>query len=139
MPRPAASLERIVRDDAEDDRHDARDQRGDRGYLIWLQEVPIGVGVVLTADDDRVEHHDAGHREEGDKTAADLAAQRRPRSLILKNLLRAPVPDPAGVGAPSADESATAESYPEPMAVAPRLPESTEIPELPEKLRARGP
>ncbi len=72
--------ERIVGDDTEDDAHQAGDQRGDRRDLADRQDVAEDVGLggrVVgreAAEDQRVEHHDVGHREEGDEAAANLAA-----------------------------------------------------------------
>ena len=77
-PRPVGERQRVVGDDAHQDGHDAGHQRraggdgraGSSRRPAAAEEVAVGVG--REAEDQRVEHHDVGHREEGDDAAADL-------------------------------------------------------------------
>ena len=78
--------EREVGDEAEDDRHDARDQRGHRGDLRHRERHAEHVALrrrargIEAAEDQRVEDHDVGHRHEGDEPTAHLAGRRRSRA-----------------------------------------------------------
>ncbi len=80
-PEPGRQREREVGDGAHQDRQEAGDQGGaggdDRQVRTGLpsEEVPLGVGD--EPQDQRVEDHDVGHRQERDDAAADLAAHRR--------------------------------------------------------------
>ena len=64
----------VVRDDTHEDRHDARDERGASSDALGRNGTVLGNCV---AQDRRVDDQDVRHREEGDKTAADLSAQGR--------------------------------------------------------------
>ena len=75
---PGGQRQRVVGDDAHQDRHHAGDQRRRRrrspaGWAVAgaaAEEVPVTSG--REAEDQRVQHDDVGHREEGDDAAADL-------------------------------------------------------------------
>ena len=80
-PEPGGQGQREVGDDAHQDRHHAGDQRRagrDRRQVRRVAAAEeLAVGVRREAEDERVEHDDVGHREEGDDPAADLAADGR--------------------------------------------------------------
>src|SRR5699024_7222162 len=59
-----------TRDDSEEDGDDTRDEAGDRGQLGEVERVAHHV--LGSAEDERVEHDDVGHRDEGDDASADL-------------------------------------------------------------------
>ncbi len=65
--------DRHVADDAHEQRGEGRGQGGRGDQLAVVQVVPVHV--LRAAQDDRVQHDDVGHREEGGETAADLAGQ----------------------------------------------------------------
>ena len=65
----------VVGDQAHEDGHDPGDQGGAGGDLLGGAQ--RGDALVLGGQDERVEHEDVGHREEGDDAAADLAGDGR--------------------------------------------------------------
>ena len=67
-PEPGGQGERVAADDAHEDGHHRRHQGGGAGHLGEVEAGAVDVG--RAAQDDRVEDHDVGHREEG--------GQRRP-------------------------------------------------------------
>ena len=73
--------ERVVRDHAHQDRQHAGDQGGgrrDRREWVDARAVAeVAPSMSGEAQDDRVEHDDVGHREEGDDAASHLARDRR--------------------------------------------------------------
>ena len=66
--------ERVVGDDAHEDRHDARDKRGAGGDALGRDRTVFGDGL---AKNQRVDDQDVGHREEGDNSTADFATDGR--------------------------------------------------------------
>jgi hypothetical protein len=75
MPRPRGEREWQPRDDAE---HDCHDARGKRRHGRDLREPQLVACDILPArQDDRVQHDDVGHRDEGDQAAAYLGGDRR--------------------------------------------------------------
>ncbi len=80
-PEPRRERERELGDEPHDDRHDAGDKgshgRDHRevGRLAPAKE--RSVGRRDRSDDQRVEDHDVGHREEGRETTTDLRTDRR--------------------------------------------------------------
>ena len=66
--------QRIVCDNAHEDRHDARDERGAGGDALGRDGAVFGNGV---AQDRRVDDQDVSHREEGDKSTADFVTDSR--------------------------------------------------------------
>ena len=66
--------QRIVRDNAHEDRHDARDERGAGGDALGRDGAVFGNGV---AQDRRVDDQDVSHREEGDKSTANFMTDSR--------------------------------------------------------------
>ena len=66
--------QRVVRDDAHEDRHDARDERGTSGDALGRNGTVFGNGIT---QDRRVDDQDVRHREEGDKSTADFVTDRR--------------------------------------------------------------
>ena len=80
-PEPRGQRQRIVGDDAHQDRHHPGHQRstgGDRREVrrIAAAEEPA-IDVLSEAEDQRVEDDDVGHRDEGDDATPDLALDRR--------------------------------------------------------------
>ena len=73
--------QRVVGDDAHQDRHHAGHQRrtgGDRREVRRCAAAEeLAVHVLREAEDQRVEHDDVGHRDEGDDATADLPLDRR--------------------------------------------------------------
>ena len=66
--------QRVVRDNAHEDRHDARDERGTGGDALGRNRAVFGNGIT---QDRRVDDQDVRHREEGDKSTADFVTNRR--------------------------------------------------------------
>ena len=66
--------QRIVGNDAHEDRHDARNQRGTGGDALGRNRTIRGDGV---AQDSRVDNQDVSHREEGDDSTANLMTNGR--------------------------------------------------------------
>ena len=66
--------QRVVRDNAHEDRHDASDERGTGGDALGRNRAVFGNGI---AQDRRVDDQDVRHREEGDKSTADFVTNRR--------------------------------------------------------------
>ncbi len=76
-PEAGRQRERVVGHDAHQDGEHAGDERGGRGDACEVAAAEqLAVGVRRRQQDDRVQHDDVGHREEGDDAAADLAAER---------------------------------------------------------------
>ena len=83
-PEAGRQRQRVVGDRAHQDRHHAGHQRRtgrDRrqvGAVTGAAAEEVAVLVGREPEDDRVEHHDVGHREEGDDAAAELTLDGRP-------------------------------------------------------------
>ncbi len=74
-PEPGGEGERVAADDAHEDGHHRRHQGGGAGHLGEVEAGAVDVG--RAAQDDRVEDHDVGHREEGGQAAPELGLDRR--------------------------------------------------------------
>jgi hypothetical protein len=102
--QPGGQGERIATPDAHEDRHDPGDQRGDAGDRAERQ---LLAGDVRARQDDRVEDHDVGHREERDEATTELAAHRgtagADREVAVQPVAR---PDPGALAAPGGSRGA---------------------------------
>jgi len=96
-PEAGGQRDREVGEQAHADGQHARDQGRHRGHLGGVRGgaaadvVPADVGPGV--EDERVQHHDVGHREEGDEAAPDLAAERRAALGDLEEMV-----EPGGTG-----------------------------------------
>jgi hypothetical protein len=82
--------DRHLTNDPHQDAHHRGHTGRSEGHLKEVERRPVRHGLVGAGQDDRVQHHDVGHREEGGETAPDLSTHGRTASTDFKESVQTP-------------------------------------------------